>query len=656
MAPHRHTPSIPEHELFRPIGRGAYGEVWLGRTITGQWRAVKIVRRDSFAESSAYDREFAGVSHYSSIAMQHPGLVQMYLVGRNADAGFFYYTMELADEIGGTHNIVPQTYAPDSLAARLQTTGPLTTVQALALGEHLTAALQHLHSQGMIHRDVKPANIVHVHGQPKLADPGLMGMMGGADTGGVAGTPGYAPAEDTGSMAADLFAVGRVLYEAVSGKDSLCFPEFDKPDASLHALNPILLKACDPDAASRYQRAEDLAEDLAAVRQGRQPLHIDEHGRVSSPATSRRKWILAGSTAAVAALAAGTMWGRHGWRHKSARQAAVPKADPVAKSSQTKMTPMLPTPLSMSGYGRHGAAHAMVAAKADKAIRHEWGQTESDWVAPGGYKDTVGMSMGLWHTLCLCADGTVGAHGANLSGQSNPPAELRDVVAVSAGGRHSLALTAQGRVVVWGENNARQLSMPAGLSEVVAIAAGSSHSLALRADGSVVAWGNNNHGQCSVPKMPGRVRAIAAGSFHCMAILENDTVVCWGAGKDEAIDKPNSQLRQSLPPKDLEGIQSVAAGRYHTLAMRSDGMLFIWGDPEAPQCQLPTNLGWAETIAVGEQHNMVLQRDGTLKIWGDNRHGQRTLPGDVLSSLIASSDNLLQIAAGGFRSAVLLKI
>ena len=646
MAPHRHTPSIPEHELFRPIGCGAYGEVWLGRTITGQWRAVKIVRRDSFAESSAYDREFAGVSHYSSIAMQHPGLVQMYLVGRNADAGFFYYTMELADEIGGTHNIVPQTYAPSSLAARLQTTGPLTTVQALALGEHLTAALQHLHSHGMIHRDVKPANIVHVHGQPKLADPGLMGLMGGADTGGVAGTPGYAPAEDNGSMAADLFAVGRVLYEAVSGKDSLCFPEFDKPDASLRALNPILLKACDPDVASRYQRAGDLAEDLAAVRQGRQPLHIDEHGNISASAVSRRRWILAGGTAVTAVLAASAMWDQHHRRQNARRQAALSQARPTANPVAA-----VPTPHPMSGYGRHGTAHALTAAKANKAIRHEWGKTKPDWRAPGDYKDTMGMAMGAEHTLCLCADGTVGAHGSDIHGQCDVPSGLANVVAVAAGGQHSLALTAEGKVVSWGDSTAVKLRVPKGLSEVVGIAAGGFHSLALRADGSVVAWGQNRLGQCDVPKNLGRVREIDAGRFHNVAILENGTVVCWGAGQSKVIE--DSHFQQSLTPQKLEDVQAIAAGGFHTMALRMDGTLFVWGDPAAPQCQIPPDMRLVEAIAAGGQHSLALQRDGMVVAWGDNSQSQLLVPGELIAALLSSSKNVLQIAAGGFRSAAL---
>ena len=53
------SPSIPDYTLLRPVGRGAYGEVWLARSVTGVHRAVKIIRRASFTEDRPFDREFA---------------------------------------------------------------------------------------------------------------------------------------------------------------------------------------------------------------------------------------------------------------------------------------------------------------------------------------------------------------------------------------------------------------------------------------------------------------------------------------------------------------------------------------------------------------------------------------------------------------------
>ena len=58
-------PHIPDHELLRRIGVGAYGEVWLARTVLGEWRAVKIVRRDAFGDDPRpFEREFEGIRRY----------------------------------------------------------------------------------------------------------------------------------------------------------------------------------------------------------------------------------------------------------------------------------------------------------------------------------------------------------------------------------------------------------------------------------------------------------------------------------------------------------------------------------------------------------------------------------------------------------------
>ena len=57
----RPTPSIPDHEVVRQIGSGAYGEVWLAKSLTGAWRAVKIVWREDFEDERSFNREFEGI-------------------------------------------------------------------------------------------------------------------------------------------------------------------------------------------------------------------------------------------------------------------------------------------------------------------------------------------------------------------------------------------------------------------------------------------------------------------------------------------------------------------------------------------------------------------------------------------------------------------
>ena len=90
-------PTIPDHTLRRPIGRGAYGEVWLARNIMGAPRAIKIIWRRQFESDRPYEREFKGVQRYEPVSRSADGLVHVLHVGRNDAEGYFYYVMELAD-------------------------------------------------------------------------------------------------------------------------------------------------------------------------------------------------------------------------------------------------------------------------------------------------------------------------------------------------------------------------------------------------------------------------------------------------------------------------------------------------------------------------------------------------------------------------------
>src|SRR5438874_12173253 len=93
-------PQIPDHELLRRVGEGAYGEVWLAKNVMGTYRAMKIVYRRSFSDERPYEREFAGIKKFEPISRSHPSQVDILHVGRNDKEGYFYYVMELADDAG----------------------------------------------------------------------------------------------------------------------------------------------------------------------------------------------------------------------------------------------------------------------------------------------------------------------------------------------------------------------------------------------------------------------------------------------------------------------------------------------------------------------------------------------------------------------------
>ena len=110
-------PAIPDHEMLCIIGRGAYGEIWLARSLTGAFRAVKIVYRKTFESERAFNREFAGMSAFEPISRENDGFVDILHVGRSDSGGFFYYVMELADDevMGADFDITR--YVPKTLKA-----------------------------------------------------------------------------------------------------------------------------------------------------------------------------------------------------------------------------------------------------------------------------------------------------------------------------------------------------------------------------------------------------------------------------------------------------------------------------------------------------------------------------------------------------------
>ncbi|MCL4181444.1 MAG: protein kinase [Verrucomicrobia bacterium] len=268
--------AVPDHELVRRVGKGSYGEVWLGRNALGTWRAVKIVRRSAFDHDRPYEREFSGIQRFEPVSRSHESQLNILQVGR-AEGGF-YYVMELADDMGHGQKIDPATYTPRNLRSELHLRGRLPVAECLRIGLALTTALEHLHRHGLVHRDIKPSNIVFVNGIPKLADIGLVAQAEATLT--FVGTEGFLPPEGPGTRPADIFSLGKVLYELSTGHDRHQFPELptnlvELPDrALLGELNEVLIKACHPDPAQRYQTAAEMHADLALLESGRSVVRL----------------------------------------------------------------------------------------------------------------------------------------------------------------------------------------------------------------------------------------------------------------------------------------------------------------------------------------------------------------------------------------------
>ena len=262
-------PTIPDHELLRCVGKGAYGEVWLARTILGGYRAAKLVYRRSFTEDQPYEREFDGIRHFEPISRSHGGLVPILHVGRDDAAGYYFYLMEPADDAERSDSIRAETYTPKTLGREINRRGALPLDECMELAHSLALALGFLHDQGLLHRDIKPSNIIFIKGVPKLADIGLVTPMDESIS--LVGTHGYFPPEGPGTPSADLFSLGKVLYQCMSGYPCARFPELPTHGSPVQGknfarFNELVLKACHPEARKRYQSAGEFCADLAKLR------------------------------------------------------------------------------------------------------------------------------------------------------------------------------------------------------------------------------------------------------------------------------------------------------------------------------------------------------------------------------------------------------
>jgi WD40 repeat protein len=314
------TPTIPDHTLLRPIGRGAYGEVWLARNVMGALRAVKVVERGQFDSDRPYEREFAGIQRYEPVSRSADGLVHVLHVGRNDAEGYFYYVMELADADGEREKrrkdaaestslspsppFFPAQYSPRTLRSDLKRLGRLPVPDCLRVALDVAGGLARLHDCGLVHRDVKPGNIIFVEGRAKLADIGLVSTESEGRT--FVGTEGYIPPEGPGSAVADLYALGMVLYEAATGYPPELFPkappEWFAEEAGRESLefHEVVLKACEVAKEARYQSAEEMQADLALLQSGQSVRHLRALEKRAAR-TQRFAWV--GAIVVMAAVA-----------------------------------------------------------------------------------------------------------------------------------------------------------------------------------------------------------------------------------------------------------------------------------------------------------------------------------------------------------------
>jgi len=272
------------YELNHLIARGGMAEVYRAHDrLLDRPVALKVL----FPELSV-DRSFVERFRREAQAaanLSHPNIVPVFDWGE--DSGTYFIVMEFIDG--------------RPLSAILKSAGPLTADRTADIGAHVAAALGYAHKHGVIHRDVKPGNVLITdEGQVKVTDFGIARAINTEEsltqTGAVMGTATYFSPEQAEGIGvdarSDIYSLGVVLFEMVTGR-----PPFlgDTPVAvaSKHvrdhapaprSINPsipptfeaIILKAMAKDPAYRYSTAEELRADLLRFNEGRTVLAMDE--------------------------------------------------------------------------------------------------------------------------------------------------------------------------------------------------------------------------------------------------------------------------------------------------------------------------------------------------------------------------------------------
>jgi WD40 repeat protein len=223
--------------------------------------------------------------------------------------------------------IQPDTYQPRTLRYDLQTRSRLPFPECLDISLALTTALAHLHRHGLVHRDIKPTNIVFVNGIPKLADIGTVAGVS-ERTVGHSGSPGYAPSEGLGSPQADIYSLGRVMYEMMTGKDRTEFPALPsgfeawaEHDRWLE-FNAVVRRAAAPKAEERYAKADDLHKDLVLVQAG----EFIQRQQLLEWRLKVARWGLA-LLAVVAVIVGSGFWNEASARKERERESALRSAE-----------------------------------------------------------------------------------------------------------------------------------------------------------------------------------------------------------------------------------------------------------------------------------------------------------------------------------------
>ena len=337
------------YALVESLGFGGMGEVYLAHDeVLDRDVALKMLRKP-YAGDEGFAERFRREA-LSAASLSHPNIVQVYDRGETAD-GTSYIAMEYVS--GGT------------LKEQIEAKGPFEAPKAAAVAAQIAEALGAAHERGVIHRDIKPQNVVVTSsGDLKVTDFGIAkaaSVVTSSASGAVFGTAGYISPEqalgDPVDPASDLYSLGVVIYEMLTGElpytadnsIAVCMKHVTEPLRPPRSLNPaipeeidaVVVKLLAKDPADRYPGAAELLADLERVRVGLPPVLGAEatteplskvppatHRSDTGPRRRRASRILAVATVAMVALLSTVLLGL---LQEGPGGGALPRAQGVAR-------------------------------------------------------------------------------------------------------------------------------------------------------------------------------------------------------------------------------------------------------------------------------------------------------------------------------------
>ncbi|SHE36053.1 Stk1 family PASTA domain-containing Ser/Thr kinase [Desulforamulus putei] len=278
------------YEILEQLGGGGMALVWKGKdTFLNRLVTIKVLRPE-YASDQDFVRRFRREAQ-AVASLSHPNIVSIYDVGQ--ENGSHYLVMEYVDG--------------ESLKELIRREAPLSPTRVIQLGRQIAEALEHAHENNIIHRDVKPHNILITRsGRAKLTDFGIAqasaSTLTHTDT--IVGSVHYiSPEQARGEPAgpkSDIYALGVVLYEMLTGQVpyqgdgaiGVALKHIQEQPLSLREINPgvpedlekVVLRAMDKIPERRHKSARALGEDLVSISEETKNMapydQEDEHTRV----------------------------------------------------------------------------------------------------------------------------------------------------------------------------------------------------------------------------------------------------------------------------------------------------------------------------------------------------------------------------------------